>query len=203
MESIKDSQAVIAELEKSISLNQIAHRSGMNYITLRNIKLGKSANVTESVARRLREFAATFTPPQDAGARPRRGRKPKAVAAKTQPAQSSAPKKRGRPKKDAAAAVPVAVESEVAPVVKRKAGRPRKTVDAAAQTASAPKKRGRKPGTGRKIAPVMRAAAPEFPSIILGEELTRQIKMLEARLAYLRSLEKAEAEFIAKMGGKK
>ncbi len=262
MDLLKDLQAIIKQLEASVSLNQVAKMSGMNYITLRNIKFGKSKNVTEAVAERLRAFASTFTPPAADAPKPRPGRKPAAVPsakksmkkdaapkagavkkttkktvalpAAEAPASDAllvpdapapvAPKKRGRPKKAAAAvaaapaapakkrgrpkkaAVAVAIDAAAAAPAKKR-GRPKKdagvkpVVAKAAPKKAAPKKRGRKPGSGVKSAAA--PAATEFTSLVMMTDLKRQIELAEARLAYLRSLEKVEAEFIAKMGGKK
>jgi len=62
MDDIKQMQATIAKLEKNISLNQMAKRSGINYVTLMNIKKDKSKRVTDSVKKRFYDFANSFTP---------------------------------------------------------------------------------------------------------------------------------------------
>jgi hypothetical protein len=214
VDPLKELQAIIKKLEESVSLNKVAKMSGMNYITLRNIKFGKSKNVTDTVAQRLREFASTFTlPAADAAvmvdeataSAKKRGRPKKAAAA----ASAAPAKKRGRPKKAVVAVE--AAPAEVAPVAKKR-GRPKKAAAAkpvavkaapkkVAPKKEAAKKRGRKPGT--VVKPTAAPATTEFTSLVMMKDLKRQIELAEARLAYLRSLEKVEAEFIAKMGGKK
>jgi len=77
MDAVTELKQKIGELEKQISLRQIALQSGVNYITLRNIKFGKSTRVTDGVMQRLTQFHATFSPDQAVADAPKkRGRKP-------------------------------------------------------------------------------------------------------------------------------
>jgi hypothetical protein len=108
MNDVKNMRTAIAGLEKHISLNQIAKRSGINYVTLMNIKKEKSKRVTDSVKARFDAFVASFNPAPAAAAAPavspverkKPGPKKGAKAAKKLTLQKAAPKKRG-PKKGA------------------------------------------------------------------------------------------------------
>jgi hypothetical protein len=109
MDAVAQLKKKIKELEKSLSLRQVAIRSGINYITLRNIKFGKSSRVTDSVMQRLEKFHSSFDPakPQDI-VPAKRGRKKgsknkvkKTVALKTTP--KAAKKSPGRPRGKAVA----------------------------------------------------------------------------------------------------
>lgn len=107
MNDVKNMRTAIAGLEKHISLNQIAKRSGINYVTLMNIKKEKSKRVTDSVKARFDAFVATFNPAPAAAApavspveRKKPGPKKGAKAAKKLTVKKAAPKKRG-PKKGA------------------------------------------------------------------------------------------------------
>ena len=67
----------IEEMEKSISLRQIHVQSGVNYITLMNIKKDKQGRVTSKVANRIKKFYQHFDPSKAQEAAPARGRKSK------------------------------------------------------------------------------------------------------------------------------
>ena len=148
METVKDVRDGIMKMEKSISLRQIALRSGINYITVRNIRFGKSKRVTEGVVNRFKQFQSTFN------------------------ADTITPVKRGRK-----------------PGVK----------NAAPTAASAAKKgrRGRRPGA-RKSSMASPAQAPS--GLLMGSALKSEIAQAQARLEYLRILEKAEAAYLKFVG---
>jgi len=69
-------QKAIKEMQKSISLRQIAIQSSVNYITLRNILFGKQERVTSKVEKKIENFYGDFDPKHMKEATPRRGRKP-------------------------------------------------------------------------------------------------------------------------------
>ena len=70
----------IKEMQKSISLRQIAIQSGVNYITLRNILFKDQDRITSKVNKRIETFYKRFDPKEMKEAAPRRGRKPIAQA---------------------------------------------------------------------------------------------------------------------------
>lgn len=197
----------ITLLQKQISLRQIGLQSGINYITLRKIKSGETKNVSSGVLARFEAFQKQFDPAKAAAAKKKPGPKPKsaavpAAAAKKKPGPkpkvaAPAKKKMGRPKKVVAAA-------PAAPA-KKKMGRPKKTATAAA---AAPvkktgAKRGRKPGVKYGAATKSVAEkATNFGSPLLGEALTREIEIAEARIEYLKSLQMVEEEFLRAIGKK-
>jgi len=118
MNDVKNMRTAIAGLEKHISLNQIAKRSGINYVTLMNIKKEKSKRVTDSVKARFDAFLASFDPTL-APAAPVAGtvakKKPGPKKGAKAAVKKAAPKKRG-PKKGAkksVAAAPVAAASKL------------------------------------------------------------------------------------------
>lgn len=179
MDDVKEMQAVIAKLEKDISLNQMAKRSGINYVTLMNIKKNKSKRVTDGVKKRLMAFADTFTPEEG-------------VPAKKVPA-AKVPAKRG-PKKGTKRA------AKKAPVKKAAA---KKTAKKAAAKKTAAKKPGPKPGAKRAARRTVAAPSKlDFASPVLGGALDREIEIAEARLEYLKSLRDIEDEFLKAVGRK-
>lgn len=181
MPTIKELRADIAKMEKDTSLRQIALQSKINYITLRNIKFGKSKRVTDAVARRLLAFKAAFDPKAPKPAGKKRGRKPgKKAAPKAKTALK--PKAPVKAKATRKAAKPV-------PAPLMKAAPAPKPVPVAKPTG---KKRGRKP---RAIAAPMSAA--QSTSLLLGSNLAREISVTEARLRYLRQLQQVEAAYVS------
>jgi hypothetical protein len=115
MPDVKEMQAALAKVTKTLSLNQVAIRSKINYVTLRNIKLGKSKRVTAGVSKRLVKFIAGYSPEllvkAGATAAPKAPGKvaPKAPSAKGRKKAVPAAKprktgKRGRPRRLPAAA---------------------------------------------------------------------------------------------------
>lgn len=197
MDNTQTMRKGLAELEKHISLRQIAIRSNINYITLRKIKSGETKNVSTGVIARFDAFKKDFDPATDA-APVKPGPKPKAASAaptaKQKPgpkpkAAAPAKKKMGRPRKDA-------VEPAVAPV-KKKMGRPRKVV------ATTPvKKTAGKPGRKPAVSAVTPTAVTDFTTPMLGEALRREIEIAEARIEYLKSLQMVEQEFLKAIGKK-
>lgn len=174
MDDIKQMQATIAKLEKDISLNQMAKRSGINYVTLMNIKKDKSKRVTDGVKKRFYDFADSFT----AG---------EGVPAKKVPA-AKAPAKPG-PKKGAKRAAKKAAA--------------KKTAKKAAVKKAAPKKPGPKPGAKKAARKAAAAPSKlDFASPVLGTALDREIEIAEARLEYLKSLREIEDEFLKAVGRK-
>lgn len=79
MDAVTELKQKIGELEKHLSLRQVALQSGINYITLRNIKFGKSSRVTDSVMQRLLKFYSGFNPSKNTVSTKKRGPKPKAA----------------------------------------------------------------------------------------------------------------------------
>jgi lambda repressor-like predicted transcriptional regulator len=66
----------IEQMQKSISLRQIAIQANVNYITLRNILFEKQSRVTTKVEKRIANFYGEFDPKYMKEMAPRRGRKP-------------------------------------------------------------------------------------------------------------------------------
>jgi hypothetical protein len=124
MADVKELQTALGKITKTMSLRQVGLQSKIGYLTLRNIKLGKTKRVTEVVSERLRKFLEAYTPE---GATKVKTTGKKGAAPDIQP--QIKPRKRGRPKKQAAPAA--------AP---RKRGRPKKqaTVVAADKGGAAP-----------------------------------------------------------------
>lgn len=203
MDELQKIRAALAVMAKHISLRQVAIQSGINYITLRNIKSGKSGRVTDSVAERFVKFQEKFSAsPAAAGAG--RVSTAKAAPAKAAPAEAPAPapKKRG-PKPKAAAPVAAAAPKKRGPKPKA----------APVEVAPAPKKPGPKPKAAAAKKKVVRAAKakpaapkaapaalPEVSLSLLGGTLTKEIAMAEARLDFLKELQKLEADFLRKIG---
>ncbi len=225
----------IAELEKHISLRQIGLQSGINYITLRNIKSGETKKVSSGVMARFEKFRKQFDPAKSAMDRKKPGPKPKAAAPAAAPAKKkpgrkpkaaaapvAAPAKKKPGRKPKAAAVPVAapakkkpgrkpkaaVAAVAAPARKKPGPKPKAAVAAPAKkkpgrpkkTAAKP---GRKPGvTPAPVARVVAENAANFGSPLLGQALTREIEIAEARIEYLKSLQMVEVEFLKAIGRK-
>jgi len=174
MESIQDIQNRIKALTKHISLRQIALKSGVNYITLRNIKGGKSKRITADVAERFRKFDASFKPASGSSAT--------AVAVKPD------------------AATPKGLKPGT------KAARGKKAAKAPVKSSKQEKARERKPAVKKQTrrgrppkkeigAPVQPAPAPHGAGL-LGARLADEIHSVEARLQYLRGLQRVEAEYL-------
>ncbi len=173
-------------IEKTLSLRQISLRSGINYITLRNIKFGKSKKVTDRIYEHLQAFIDDFKPEEVTGTK--RGRKPKAPVAAVAPATEP---------------VIAAIAETPAPKAEAKTRKPR----AAATTgkAKAPRRKKAQPKTTIKpadVPPTHEPAASEPLSFITGNDLREELRRTEARLIYLRSLEKAEKEYLSALGKK-
>ena len=205
MDNTESMRKGLAELEKQLSLRQIAIRSNINYITLRKIKSGETKNVSTGVIARFEAFRNEYKPGMDeAPVRP--GPKPKAKAAVTKKkpgpkpkAAAPAKKKPGRPKKS------VAAPAE-APV-KKKMGRPKKVVTGTTApvkkvVAKKAAKPGRKPGRKPAVPTVAPRAVSDFATPMLGDALRREIEIAEARIEYLKSLQMVEQEFLKAIGKK-
>lgn len=209
MDELQKIRAALVVMEKHTSLRQVAIQSGINYITLRNIKSGKSGRVTESVAARFVKFQEKFTASPASVASPRGGSTkaaapkaaapkaaaPKAAAPKAAAPKAVAPKKTGPKPKAASAAMPTAAPKKPGPapkpaVAKRKPGRPAKAKPAAPKAAAVP---------APAPAPVP-AAMPEIGVSLLGGTLNKEIQMAEARLDFLKKLQQLEADFLKKIG---
>jgi hypothetical protein len=211
----------IAALEKQISLRQIGLQSNINYITLRKIKSGETKNVSSGVLARFEAFKKQFDPSKAAFAKKKPGPKPKAKTA----APAATAKKKPGPKPKAKAAVaatakkkpgpkPKAAAAAPATIAKKKPG-PKPKVAAAAPATIARKKPGPKPKAAvasakKKPGRPKKAVASEsvarkssnFGSPLLGEALTREIEIAEARIEYLQSLQMVEEEFLRAIGKK-
>jgi len=151
MNTIKEVQDGISKLTKSISLRQVAIQSGINYITIRNIKSGKSKRVTDSVLDRFTAFYNSFTPGSAKISSTKKGKKVVAkVAAKKVIAKNTTPKKKAT----------------------RRRTRSKTPVTPVASTST----------------------------VLLGGNLKKELRLAQARLDYLRSLEKAEKDYLAMIG---
>jgi hypothetical protein len=135
---------VIAAMEQSMSLRQIHLNSGVNYVTLRNIRNGTSTRVTEKVYAAVMEFYRSFT--------------------------------------TAPAAVPATASTRPS---KRKAGKRTGTKSIAVKNTALPPA----------------AHAHDMTFQLHGDTLKREIEILEARVQYLKSLLKAEEDFLKAIGG--
>lgn len=187
MDELQKIRAALAVMEKHTSLRQVSIQSGINYITLRNIKSGKSGRVTDSVVARFNKFQEKFAASPNAVASPRPTKAAPAPAASAPASKKPGPKPKTAGKK---------------PGPKPKA--------VAAPAPAAPKKPGPKPKPGRKAAgrpkkavPVS-APAPQPANLpvsgLLGGTLSKEIAMAEARLDFLKQLQKLEADFLKKIG---
>lgn len=195
MKSVEDIRNAILTLEKDRSLRQISLLSGMNYITLRNIKVGTTKKVSRKVIAQFSTWFSSFDPATALPILQKPGRKP---GGKTSPAAGKpTPKVKGKATAEKAAPVaapvpplplPTPAPKPVAKVTKKKRGRPARV--APAPTLPTPK----------AVSP----AAPTPPTfdatLLLGSELKKAIRETEARLVFLRSLEKAESEYRKMLG---
>lgn len=192
MDELQNMVTTLRNLEKDTSIRKIASASGISYLTLLNIRAGKSKRVTESVAKRFNSWLEK-----------------QGTASTKNAAAPIAAKKRGRPAKVAAAPpAKAAAPAKAAPIAAKKRGRPAKQGVAVAapqrgKKAAAPavKAKGAKAKRGGKQA--MPDVLPSFDMtapLLGGEAVHREIAMLEARLEYLRLIQKAEADFLRKIG---
>jgi hypothetical protein len=114
-----------------------------------------------------------------------------------------AAKKRGRPAK-VAAAPPAKAAPAPAPVAAKKRGRPAKqnVVVAAPKRANklaASAAKAKRANAKRPVAELQPSFDMTVP-LLGGDTVKREIAMLEARLEYLRLIQKAEADFLRKIG---
>jgi len=189
MDQLKEMQAGIAELEEYISLRQIALQSKINYITLRNIKGGKSQRVTAGVSSRFKEFKNVFDPAKVDKKLSRRGKKAKAAAAKPAPA----------PAAPAPAAVPALTAAPAPAAAPKKKPIPRKrAVTAVPAKTVAKKKRKYTRKAGKKVARVPVKAGKTVS--MLGNALKTEIVATEARLEYLKKMQIAEVDYQKALG---
>ena len=208
MESINEVKDALAEMEKVISLRQIALQSGVNYVTLRNIKFGKSQRLTEGVITKLANFKSTFSPDTTKPEMKKRGRRPKEVAEVAPVAVAAAPVVAPAPTEIVVTpppvAAPVAPKAAKRVVVKKRAKK--------ADVVSAPKKRGRVAGKkypvkklavkAEKATEPITHARPAVSMAFLGTMLDDEIRSTSARLEYLQSLKKIELEYLKKINSK-
>lgn len=168
MPNVKELQTALANVTKTLSLYQVGIRSKINYVTLRNIKSGKSTRVTEGVSKRLMKFIDAYKP--EAPAKAARGRiaKTPKVAAPKAPKKSAPAQKTG------------------------KRGRPRKQIE----TAPKPRKIGKRGRPKKQIAATPAPQGTATPAMFLGEALVKEIGFVKARLDWLLSLQRAEATYI-------
>ncbi|MBR9979360.1 MAG: hypothetical protein KFH87_14845 [Bacteroidetes bacterium] len=171
----------LAELQKHMSLRQIALQSGINYLTLRNIKSGDTKKVSNSVMDRFNAFRDKLDL-----SNVNRVKAAPATAAKKQ----TAAKKKGTdaPVKKSASAKKATPKMAAAKKAKPKKAATKKPASAA--TYAAPKSTATKRPTS------------DFTTPMLGDALTREIEIAEARLDYLRSLQMVEEEFLKAIGRK-
>lgn len=192
MNDVQQIRKDIEGMEKDMSLRQIALQSGINYVTLRNIKSGKSKRITDSVKDRFEAFKKQFDP--------NRFVSDKAATTATAPAAaapSTTTKKRGR-------------KPGPKPGAKKKTAKKtaaKSTTKRVTKNTAAKKTTGRKPGrpkgkTKKTAAPPPSSSKMDFASPVLGQALDREIEIAEARLEYLRSLREIEDEFLKAVGRK-
>ena len=191
MNDVQQIRKDIEGMEKDMSLRQIALQSGINYVTLRNIKTGKSKRITDSVKDRFETFKKQFDPNRFVS-----DKAPTAATAPTAAVPSEAPKKRGRkpgPK-------PGAKKKSA------KAAAAKSTSEKTTKKRTAKKASGRKPGRPKATTQKTEAPSPssklDFASPVLGQALDREIEIAEARLEYLKSLREIEDEFLKAVGRK-
>lgn len=187
MDELQKIRAALAVMEKHTSLRQVSIQSGINYITLRNIKSGKSGRVTDSVAARFNKFQEKFAASPNAVASPRTTKAAPAPVASTPASKKPGPKPKTAGKKPGPK--PKA-ETAPAPVAAKKPG---------------PKPKARRKAAGRpKKAVPASAPAPQPANLpvsgLLGGTLSKEIAMAEARLDFLKQLQKLEADFLKKIG---
>ncbi|MDH7515343.1 MAG: hypothetical protein QHI48_05685 [Bacteroidota bacterium] len=177
MENVQNIQNRIMELLKHISLRQISKRSGLSYLTLHNIKSGKSKMVTPRVAKKFAQFEKVFLKTLD-------------NVASVKQAAGEAPAKETKKK------IPVA-KTETTMHGSRKLA-----IQAArAQKKSPAWKRGRKPVAAAETPVTVKSAHAASPvPVLLGEKLNDEITALEIRLNYLRAMQKAETEYLRALG---
>jgi hypothetical protein len=188
MDDLQKIRAALVVMEKKTSLRQVAIQSGINYITLRNIKSGRSGRVTDGVITRFAAFEQQFAAAPEATT-VRRGRKAAAAPAPTPVKAGRKAKAVVEPTVAVEAPAPVKVVGKAKPAAKAKPavkakGRP------AAPKAVAPK----------AVAPKPVASLPEPSTSLLGGTLTKEIELAEARLDFLKQLQKLEADFLKKIG---
>lgn len=178
MDDVKSIRNDLKAMEKKTSLLQIAKQSGINYVTLRNIKGGVSKRVTAGVKERFETFKKNFNP--DA---------PKAAPAKAAPAAKKKTEKKVVVK-SAKKAAPVKAKPAAKKVAKKKPG------------PKPGRKPGRKPGVKKAVETKAAPSKLDFASPVLGQALDREIEIAEARLEYLKSLKEIEIEFLRAVGRK-
>jgi uncharacterized Zn finger protein len=176
MNDVKEIKKQLSAMEKNTSLRQIAIHSGINYITLHNIKSGKSNRVTQGVTERFNAFKEKF----DADPKAFPSLRGKATEAVTK----QAPEK--KQKQQAATVKPAAVKTTVA-----KKSSPKKATT---------KKKTATPAVKAKTVPTSPAALPEAQTMLLGQSLQKEIEVTEARLDFLKQLRKLENEYLRKIG---
>lgn len=193
MDELQNMVATLRNLEKDTSIRKIASASGISYLTLLNIRAGKSKRVTESVAKRFNSWLEK-----------------QGTASTRNAAAPIAAKKRGRPAKIAAAPPAKATApAKAAPVAAKKRGRPAKQgvalaapqrgKKAAAPAVKAKGAKAKRLGSKQSMPDVLPSFDMTAP-LLGGEAVHREIAMLEARLEYLRLIQKAEADFLRKIG---
>jgi hypothetical protein len=177
MNDVKEIKKQLSAMEKNTSLRQIAIHSGINYITLHNIKSGKSNRVTQGVTERFNAFKEKFD--ADPKAFPSlRGKAPEAEK------QKAPVKEQKRPQATAKSA------EEKKPVAKK-----------VGQKKAAPKKKKTAtPAVKAKTVPTAPATLPEAQTMLLGQSLQKEIEVTEARLDFLKQLRKLENEYLRKIG---
>jgi len=197
MDDVQQIRKDIEGMEKQTSLRQIALQSGINYVTLRNIKSGKSKRITKSVKDRFEAYKKKFDPNRfvSSAAASKTG-------APTAAASSAAPKKRGRKPGPKPGAKKTAAKKKAAKSTSAKATKKRMTKKTAAKK-STTRKPGRPKGAAKKTAaPPPSSSKMDFASPVLGQALDREIEIAEARLEYLKSLRDIEDEFLKAVGRK-
>ncbi len=186
MDDLQKIRAAIAIMEKKTSLRQVALQSGINYITLRNIKSGKSGRVTDGVIARFNAFEAQFAASPESTT-VRRGRKP---------ASAASPEKPGRKAK-----VALKAGKAPAPVKRVLVAKPKVKAKLAPKPKAKPKAKAKgRPAAPKAISPVAAVKSPDLASSLLGGTLTKEIRMAEARLDFLKQLQKLESDFLRKIG---
>jgi len=188
MEDITQMRNDIETLSKRMSLRQISLQSGVNYLTLRNIRDGKSKRVTDAVKQRFDTFKQNFDPTRFVSSDAPTGASTEAAPLTRKRGRKPGPKPGA--KKAAAATKSAPAKAATKKAAAKKPGRKARTVG----------KKTSKQSTAKR--PTEAPSKLDFASPVLGQALDREIEIAEARLDYLKSLRDIEAEFLKAIGRK-
>lgn len=199
MDDVQEIRKDLERMEKDMSLRQISLQSGVNYVTLRNIKSGKSKRITQSVKERFETFKDQFDPNRFVSESAAT-----TATAPTAAAPSAAPKKRGRKPGPKPGTKKTATKKSSAKSTSSSTSAKKSATKKSAAKKTSGRKQGRPKGTTRKesTATPSSPSKMDFASPVLGQALDREIEIAEARLEYLQSLREIEEEFLKAVGRK-